>query len=285
MIVGVSLSSSPDLPSLGFGPEHMWAAAIEVPRHLLIAGHKIAYGGDLRSGSFTMDLLRLTSAHVRAVPEHAATDPGPPVRSYLAWPLYEHASANELADVAEAAELERVAPPPEAVSDGETPFTRARGLNEMRRRMNEEIGARLVLGGKTSGYSGVLPGIAEEVLLALEADKPLYLCGAFGGCARLLVQALGGDAYPRAFTEEGAEDGLSPEAVQTRRALLASYRDRAPSEPGFDRLKRVLQNYGPARLCANNGLSSKENDLLFRSPDHQLLIALVLRGLVAKSAA
>ena len=33
-------------------------------------------------------------------------------------------------------------------------------------------------------------GLAEEALLALRAGKPVYLIGAFGGCAEAVIEAL-----------------------------------------------------------------------------------------------
>ena len=34
-----------------------------------------------------------------------------------------------------------------------------------------------------------LAGLAEEALLALRAGKPVYLIGAFGGCAEAVIEA------------------------------------------------------------------------------------------------
>lgn len=45
-------------------------------------------------------------------------------------------------------------------------------------------GCRICLGGKTTGYEGIEPGVIEEARLALEFDKPLYLMGGFGGATR-----------------------------------------------------------------------------------------------------
>jgi len=44
-----------------------------------------------------------------------------------------------------------------------------------------------VVGGRTGlGYRGQMPGVLEEALLTFRAKRPLYLVGAFGGCARLI---------------------------------------------------------------------------------------------------
>ena len=41
-------------------------------------------------------------------------------------------------------------------------------------------------------YSGRIPGVVEEALVSLEAGQPLYVIGAFGGAARLVVDLLEG---------------------------------------------------------------------------------------------
>ena len=50
-----------------------------------------------------------------------------------------------------------------------------------------------MIGGRTNlSYLGRIPGVLEEALLTFRAKRPLYLVGAFGGCARLVLDALNG---------------------------------------------------------------------------------------------
>ena len=74
----------------------------------------------------------------------------------------------------------------------------------MRAWMAAETDARVLLGGKLSGYMGRYPGIAEEALLSLRAGKPIYLLGGFGGCARALADAVMG-RKPAALIREFQE--------------------------------------------------------------------------------
>lgn len=60
----------------------------------------------------------------------------------------------------------------------------------MRLFMAADEDARVALGGKTSGYLGHYPGIAEETLYSLAAGKPVMELAAFGGCAGDVAQAL-----------------------------------------------------------------------------------------------
>ena len=50
--------------------------------------------------------------------------------------------------------------------------------------------AQLLIGGATSDFSGVMPGIFEETLYALQARKPVFIIGACGGAAAVLATRL-----------------------------------------------------------------------------------------------
>jgi hypothetical protein len=45
----------------------------------------------------------------------------------------------------------------------------------MRKQMEEASNARVILGGKTFGFSGFMAGIIEEYIQAMEAGHPVYL--------------------------------------------------------------------------------------------------------------
>ena len=101
--------------------------------------------------------------------------------------------------------------------------------------------ARIALGGKmgladdaNDQYEGVMPGIAEEVLLALRAGKPVVCLGAFGGATRDIAIELGllpleariprgpqRPDYEPAIKEVGKFKGNIPEALKPRLAAIA----------------------------------------------------------------
>ena len=177
VLVGVSVSEPDeyDLVSLGLSELHVRHAFIEIARHLLAAGHSLAYGGDFRHHGYTeamLDLVRTYSRHDRPGPER--------IRIYSAWPRWVDMSADERAGLAGVASLVSVDRPtgcPErlAVVPGRSANERlwaAIALTEMRRRMNRDIGARVVLGGRPSGQEGLLPGVVEEASLALAERTP-----------------------------------------------------------------------------------------------------------------
>jgi hypothetical protein len=58
----------------------------------------------------------------------------------------------------------------------------------------------------------------------------------------------------------------------------------AHTQPNFQRLRDALTSTGFKGLSETNGLTPAENDLLCTSPDHQLIVALLLKGLAARRA-
>ena len=80
-------------------------------------------------------------------------------------------------------------PPPDSDAD-------ATAFSMMRLFMSADEDARVVLGGKTRGYAGHFPGIAEETLYGLLAGNPVVGLGCFGGCADDVVRTLLSGAPP-----------------------------------------------------------------------------------------
>jgi hypothetical protein len=60
----------------------------------------------------------------------------------------------------------------------------------MRREVSRTTHVRVLLAGKIHGWSGWLPGIAEELLGSLALGRPVLLVGAFGGCAKVIADFL-----------------------------------------------------------------------------------------------
>jgi hypothetical protein len=199
--VAMSISDSPDMASLGLGQEHLSDAMAEVVRHLLALGARIAYGGDLRAGGFSSILFELVSRYKR---DADLGDTRIGVTNYLAWPVHVSISNEDLKRQAESLsgiaslallDLEGIRM---SINDHQTVSKQAlseddwkTGLTSMRRTVQDECDARIVLGGQTHRFKGRMPGIAEEVLIALEAKQPVYVLGGFGGCAADIASDLG----------------------------------------------------------------------------------------------
>lgn len=136
--------------------------------------------------------------------------------------------------------------------------------------MTSQIGARLVLGGRTSGQAGLYPGVAEEAALALAQGVPLFVAGGFGGCGGLIARALRGGS-PKELTRDY-------QRTHTRRYdELSTTADRAGHPPDFEAMVRGFGAAGPSGL--RNGLEPAENARLFETGDIDEMLSLVLAGL------
>jgi hypothetical protein len=256
--IAISTSESPDMPALGLSEQHLRDAMAEIARHLLALGARLFYGGDLREHGFSELLFELVARHRRNSDDR---DERTGVVNYLAWPVHVRMPADDLkrfiVDLDGMAELVCLA------LDGSrlTPDKRrrlaqrkpteaqwAKGLTAMRRVMREETQARIVLGGRVDQYKGIMPGIAEEALLSLQARQPLFLMGGFGGCARDVAETLG---------------------------LVGPWAASRPAWPG----RKDFEAFSAADL-SSNGLTVEENTTLAHTPHVDQAVTLILRGLL-----
>ena len=262
--IAIAVSESADMAGLGLAPEHLRDAMAEIARHLLAMGARLVYGGDLRANGFTELLFELVARHRR---DADAGDVRPAVLNYLAWPTYIskpsadlRSLVDDLQGLAELHFLDRQGADlaVDSLVDAQRPSLSdadwAEALTAMRGVVTAVSDARVVLGGRTEGYKGRTPGIAEEALTALEADQPLYLLGGFGGCARDIAIEM--RLLPRASAGTPAWTGRS-----------------------------AFGNFKPGAL--RNGLSEAENRTLTKTVHVDEAVALILRGLLrlAKPAA
>ena len=260
MAIAIAVSESPDMAGLGLATEHLRDAMAEIARHLLAMGARLVYGGDLRADGFTELLFELVARHRR---DADVGDVRPAVVNYLAWPTYISTPAadlrkltDELKGLAELHFLDRqgadLAIDTFVGATGATPSDAdwAAALTGMRGLLTRVTDARIVLGGRTEGFKGRMPGIAEEALTALEASQPLYLLGGFGGCARDI-------AFEMRLTT-----WVPPGALDW---------------PG----RNVFRDFDTNGL--QNGLTGAENATLARTVHVDEAVALILRGLLRLS--
>ena len=251
LVISVSISESPDMAVLGMSDQHLQGAMYEIATHLLANDTDLAYGGDLRPGGFAELLFELLYRYRNGADESRVTN-------YLAWPVHIRMGADEINRTVSGLKnirLRFVGPDGGDISVGERRRMASRqpdkrelseGLTAMRKMMCSETDGRVVLGGRVQGYSGRIPGVAEEVLLSLDSRRPVFLLGGFGGCARDIAETLG---------------------------LVNRWAGSRPSWPGRDELER----YGAGDL--QNGLSLEENRTLAGSSHLDQTVPLILRGI------
>jgi hypothetical protein len=165
-------------------------------------------------------------------------------------------------------------------------FAWARGMTLMRERQTADVRARIAIGGKVgptvtaqpdgskklAWYAGRIPGVIEEILLTLQAGKPLYLCGAFGGAAALAIELLDG-RVPQEFTWEFQKQAPHAEAMREL------YVQQGIEWLDYPQMAKIFADIGVDGLSRTNHLSNEENRELFRCRDVPRLIELLLLGL------
>ena len=67
-------------------------------------------------------------------------------------------------------------------------YVKTRCLTEMRNEMIKSSDIRISAGGWITGYSGIMPGVLEEILIAIKEEKPLYLLDGLVGLPKRYVK-------------------------------------------------------------------------------------------------
>lgn len=299
MPIALSISESGDCERQGLTARHLDAALHEISRQLLVRGASLHYGGHLGADGYTIALFDMAKAYG----ELSGVPPAERIVNDVGWPLpLQTLPAAERAKHQGAATFRRIPRPPgvEALDPetfveepksfrADTPERRyawARGMTAMREAQITSAKARIVLGGKVGPTVtvapdgkreerwsvGRIPGVIEEAWLSLQAKQPLYVVGAFGGAALVVIDLLEGRAR-REFTWEFQRAAPHAEAM---RALYAKH---GPRWIDYPEMTERFRSIGVAGLAAANALSVEENRELFTSRDLTRVVALLLEGL------
>jgi len=268
---------------------------LELSRYLLIKGATLAYGGHLGSEGYTEKLFELVRAHNAL----DGVEPVERIVNYLGWPL--HPSVRDKARFTFTATLKTINRPkginerlsedfkaaPDFFPADRSPLHRyawARGMTRMREIETGETCARVVLGGvfgPTVGitpdgkriekwYQGRIPGVFEELVISLRAGQPVFLIGAFGGVAALVVDLLEGRDR-REATWDFQKRAPHAEAMRDR------YSERGDEWLDYPEMVDLIRSKGIRGL--NPLLSKKDNQILFRTRNVMQMIELLLKGL------
>lgn len=293
LMVALSTSLAEDISRFGLRRVHHEAALLEISRYLLISGMRLAYGGHLGSAGYTVrlaDLLRdPVVEHLRGSPVGTNMGGSPQLVNYLPWPSFEtvHSQARlgplvDLILCGRPSGLDETLDPlftemigcEVPVNSASRRFAWTRGLTEMRARQVADVNARVVLGGKIGSesdvYRGRVPGVLEEILLSIEANQPVYLIGAYGGCARMVCEALEGQ-QSSALTWD--HHRLIPFSEELREL----YAMKGIPWEDYDSIFQRLRNGGFDIL--SNGLQPHENRELAVTRSTEHIIELILSGL------
>lgn len=273
--IGISISDCSDISQFGIGVEMFQDLTIELARHILKANGRLIYGGDLRKNGFTELLRDLARQYGQKEKAEAEVQY---VKNFLAWPIYNDLSKEKRADyLASRIEIVEATPGSAVMSDekkvyipkglsNETKLKWATSLTQMRIDSIEQSAARILLGGKVQGFTGFMPGIVEEFMIAYLSKKPIFLIGGFGGCAHVLAEIMEGKVDSKKLYDMAFQDSTTYKdfiAYADTKGYKVDYRF-------FDTIKTME---------LNNGLSAGENMRLFHSVDIVEIVSIILMGL------
>jgi len=153
----------------------------------------------------------------------------------------------------------------------------------MRWAMSCRCAARIFVGGPLEGFSGRMPGILEEAVLALALGQLVYVVGSQGGASTMIGELLGlsTSSSPKRIGNSvhallRSNEGVDEFAVSYPRLFRP-----LPSLPltAMEAIEFVSSYHIGGPLWSDNGLSLEENRRLFSSETAKDVVPLVLQGL------
>ncbi|NTV49241.1 MAG: TIR domain-containing protein [Geobacteraceae bacterium] len=281
--VGISVS---DVASACFKEHHLPTSqsvrlAQDLARHLLARSATLIYGGDLRKDGFTEFILNEAVALKSRLNTHDIH-----VENHLAWPIHKadkemtswranyRAVMNTVehdipADIANDVDTDQYLPP----TSPQNKYIWSRCLTEMRQQSIDSSHARVCAGGKISGYNGKMPGVLEEILIAIDKNKPIYLLGAFGGIVGEVCKILRQEPYPDSLTETWQ---VTYNAEYVDLQTLAS---KSGNNANYGQVKTILEGIDVSTISKNAGLDEATYLRLMATPFVDECIYLIIQGL------
>ena len=278
--IGLSISN-PDVTSIrkiGQNENHLKKLSQVLAKYLLGCSATLVYGGDLRVDGFTRNLIleaRILQDKLQSKEIY--------LKNYISWPIYLEETENlktlwaDNADILELIKVDIDNSVENLVISKDKfliPNTEnncyiwSKSLTKMRKTMIESCSAKICAGGRENGYKGKMPGVLEEILIASEMKKPLYLLGGFGGVVHSVCKIIQGDSIPDSLTLEWQlQNNLG------YRGVLEYYKNSGEEIVYKDIVEKIKN------INLNNGLSEEENNTLFNTPYVEEAVYLVLKGL------
>lgn len=268
--IAFSVSESDDLHQRGCAKAMLKDIVLELSRYIVKAGGYLIYGGDLRKEGFTESFENFSYQYGE---KEKADRQEKYFTNYFAWPIHLNISESNKAEFFHCRVEPKFVDAPKGVNANVfiPPFGNenlniwAHSLTKMREEMENNVDARIILGGRLTGFKGKYAGIIEEFLIASQKNHPIYLIGGFGGAAKAIVDI-----------REGKDVDLLTLAEETPSytGFLTYYNDNNSDKIDYSSIKKQIINY-----TFNNGLTPEENDTLFRTTNILEIVSLILKGL------
>jgi len=281
--LGISISDiqSGDFSNIHTHPDQLIRLAQDFARHTLARSATLIFGGDLRKNGFTEFILEEA-----IILKNRLRDQTVHIQNHLAWPL--HLEKKEL--TAWRAKYSQIMdtvehPIPYEVSAGissdvflpptstENSYIWSRSLTEMRKNSIAASSVRVCAGGKAQGYKGKMPGVLEEIMIALKSKTPILLLGGCGGIVGDVCQAILEKNVPASLTQDWQ---MSNNVGYSKLQKMASVQGHACDYEG---LVSIIHSIDLSELSASVCLSKEEYQTLMVTPFVDECLHITLKGL------
>jgi hypothetical protein len=273
--IAISISESEEINQLGYSDRHQTDAMTEFARHFLVQGARLVYGGDLRDKGYTELFADLAEQYLADKKQKYA------FKNYFFYPLNLNITKeHELDFKSKNVQVIKVEPEKSlGITDKEfikpdipaKKYIWAKCITKMREDMNAAVDARIVLGGRNTGFLGKYPGIVEEAQIAIASQKPTFLIGAFGGATLSMINAI-----------VHQKNVIDPQSTFYQTTDFVAFQEYYNTRSQMDKIDFGKINIFFNQLTIsdlNNGLTEIENKRLFTTPHIPEAIFLVLKGL------
>lgn len=283
MRIGISISERNEdfFSSINTHADQLTRLAQALARHLLARAATLVYGGDLRRNGFTEFIL--DEAHVLS-DRLKSTDIK--VENYLAWPLYLEDSEVKAWRAQHHSIMKTIETTiPDDIADGlaqdifvkpttpQNSYIWSRCLTKMREEVIDSCDYRVCAGGKSSGYKGKMPGVLEEILMALDKGKPLFLLGGLCGITGDICKLILGEETP--ITLDARWQQANNVGYAELQNIAKVNNEHCDYSEAVSRLRSVNIN----DLAEKVNLSENEYKTLMQSPYTDECLHLILKSL------
>lgn len=287
-VVNLSISESDDSVERGFPSWQVNRVTLQFVAALFGQGASVVFGHDWCEDGVMEAVYGFARQAQPPVPLSAGSTAGesqPILHNLLPWPDNPYLPERDVERLSATLRVESAGLPGElegfdlearAEPNGDLyRYVRARGLTYLRHRLNAASHVRICLGGRRAGSDGRYPGVIEEALLALRANKPFYLATFLGGASAQVAAAIEGEQMTDDFCPPSKVDALYTDAP-AKEADHATAPDRVVDRAS---VWKEFQDAGRGKLAELNGLTLDENAELLRTPVIDRAIELMLVGL------
>jgi hypothetical protein len=155
----------------------------------------------------------------------------------------------------------------------ENSYIWSQSLTNMRIKSIEASNARICAGGKRSNFKGAMPGVLEEILIAVKQGKPIFLIGGFGGVVSDVCKLILESTIEASLTEEWQIE------QSTIYGKLQEYASQFNRQVNYQSIVHTLSELNVEKLSYSTGLSVEEYTKLMTTQFIDEAVYLCTKGL------